>query len=580
MLSILKNYFSFLGDRKKDINKGIFWAVINSIGTGMQLMAVYVVIDALINASMSNTTVWQSFAIMFISMMLQILSNKFGTMADVNGSFYMCADKRNEIGDKLKYLPMGYFNDSSLGQITSTVTTTLDMVQDQGSRIVKNVIHGIIHGLIITIFMMAFDYRIGFIVLAGILLFILINTLMQKKAKKISPERHKAQVNIVDAILEYVQGIAVVRSYNLATKANQKLSDAINECEKNNVGLEIAFIPYMFLQSLCLKIASLLIMISSIYFTVNGSMDIAICIVMIISSMVIFGEIEKAGAMSSLMRLLEKSMNDVSEILNVETMNNSSEKRVKDNYDIDINNVSFSYGDKKIIDNISANIPEGKLTAIIGPSGGGKTTLCNLMSRFWDVDEGEVKLGGRNVKNYSLDYLFSNFSLVFQDVYLFNDTIANNIKFGKKDASMDEVIEASKKACCHDFITKLPMGYDTVIGEAGGSLSGGEKQRISIARAIIKDAPIIILDEATANVDPENEESLEKAIHELTKSKTVIMIAHRLKTVRNADQILVVEDGKITEKGVHDVLMKKNGTYSNFVNMRKQSIGWKLGKNN
>lgn len=579
MLSILKNYFSFLGDRKKDVNKGIFWAIVNSIGTGMQLMAVYVVIDALINASMHTSTAWQAFIIMFISMMLQIISNKFGTMAEVTGSFYMCADKRNEIGDKLKYFPMGYFNDSSLGKITSTVTTTLDMVQDQGSRIVKNVIHGIIHGIIITIFMMAFDYRIGLIVLAGIVLFIIINTIMQKKAKVISPARHKAQVNIVDAILEYVQGIAVVRSYNLATKANQKLSDAISECEKNNVGLEIAFIPYMFLQSLCLKITSLLIMISSLYFTVNGSMDIAICIVMIISSMVIFGEIEKAGSMSSLMRLLEKSMNDVRDILNVDTMNNTSEERVKGNYDIEIKNASFSYGDKKIIDGISAKIPEGKLTAIIGPSGGGKTTLCNLMSRFWDVDEGEVILGGRNVKEYSLDYLFSNFSLVFQDVYLFNDTIANNIKFGKKDASMDEVIAASKKASCHDFVMKLPKGYDTIIGESGGSLSGGEKQRISIARAIIKDAPIIILDEATANVDPENEESLEKAVTELTKSKTVIMIAHRLKTVRNADQILVVEDGKITERGLHDALMNKNGTYANFVNMRKQSIGWKLGKN-
>lgn len=580
MLSILKKYFSFLGDRKKNVEIGIFWAVVNSIGVGLQLVAVYVVVNALINKDVDLTIVWQSFGIMLISMILQIVSNKFGTMAETKGLFYMCADKRNEIGDKLKYFPMGYFNDSSLGRIIATVTTTLDTIQNEGGLIVKNVIHGIIHGVVITIFMMAFDYRIGFVVLIGILVFILLNTMMQKKSKKVSPARHKAQVTIVDAVLEYVQGITVVRSYNLATKANQKLTESIDECEKNNVRLEIAFIPYMFLQSLCLKITSLLIMVTSLYFTINNSMDVSMCILMIISSMVILGEIERAGAMSALMRALEQSMSDVSDILKVDTMDNLSEERICGNHDIEINNVSFSYGDKKIIDNVSVVIPEGKLTAIIGPSGGGKTTLCNLMSRFWDVDEGEVKLGGKNVKNYSLDYLFSNFSFVFQDVYLFNDTIANNIKFGKKDASMDEIIYASKKACCHEFISMLPNGYNTVIGEVGANLSGGEKQRISIARAIIKNAPIIILDEATANVDPENEESLEKAVVELTKSKTVVMIAHRLKTVRSADQILVVEDGKISERGVHETLMNKNGTYANFVNMRKQSIGWKLGKSN
>lgn len=245
-------------------------------------------------------------------------------------------------------------------------------------------------------------------------------------------------------------------------------------------------------------------------------------------------------------------------------------------YDIEMKNVSFAYESRRIIDNVSLRIPEKTTTAIVGPSGGGKTTLTSLIARFWDVQEGEVLLNGRNVKEYSFDSLMRNFSFVFQRVYLFEDTIANNIRFGEPDASMERVIEAAKKARCHDFIMQLPDGYETVIGEGGASLSGGEKQRISIARAILKDSPIIILDEATANVDPENEAELVKAVQELTRNKTIIMIAHRLKTVRNADQILVVDQGRIAQQGTHEQLMKQDGIYRRFVSERSEAASWKI----
>ena len=229
-----------------------------------------------------------------------------------------------------------------------------------------------------------------------------------------------------------------------------------------------------------------------------------------------------------------------------------------------------------IIDGVSLHIPDKTTTAFVGPSGAGKTTLCSLISRFWDVQEGRVLLGGKDVKAYSMDSLMKNFSFVFQNVYLFHDTIANNIRFGQSDAPMSKVIAAAKKACCHEFISTLPDGYDTVIGEGGASLSGGEKQRISIARAIMKDAPIIVLDEATANVDPENEKELMEAIDALTKKKTILMIAHRLKTVRDADQIVVVDQGKIAERGTHASLMRKNGIYRRFVDARKLAVSWKI----
>ena len=263
-------------------------------------------------------------------------------------------------------------------------------------------------------------------------------------------------------------------------------------------------------------------------------------------------------------------------ILALDTMDIDGKEIMPENQNIELSHISFSYDRRKIIDDVSLSVPQKTTTAIVGPSGGGKSTLCNLIARFWDVDSGEITLGGVNVKDYSMNSLMENFAFVFQTVYLFADTIENNIKFGRQNASHEEVVEAAKKACCHDFIMKLPDGYDTVIGEGGASLSGGEKQRISIARAIMKDAPVIILDEATANVDPENEKELVDAVDALTKEKTIIMIAHRLKTVRHADQIAVVDKGRIVQRGTHEQLMAQEGIYRRFVAARSQAVSWRL----
>ena len=297
---------------------------------------------------------------------------------------------------------------------------------------------------------------------------------------------------------------------------------------------------------------------------------------MTITAFMLYASLENAGNYSSLLHTVSVCVDKANAIMKLDTMEIDGKDIKPENYDIKLNNVSFSYDKRKIIDDISLTIPQNTTTAIVGPSGGGKTTLCNLIARFWDVDSGEITLGGANIKDCSMDSLMSNFAFVFQSVYLFADTIENNIKFGRRDATHDEVVEAAKKACCHEFISKLPNGYDTVIGEGGASLSGGERQRISIARAIMKNAPIIILDEATANVDPENEKDLMNAVDALTKEKTIIMIAHRLKTVRHADQIVVVDNGKISQLGTHDELMKQEGIYKRFVNARELAVSWKL----
>ena len=358
------------------------------------------------------------------------------------------------------------------------------------------------------------------------------------------------------------------------------MNAVIDRAKKVCMKMELRCIPIAAIQSIVSKFSGVAIAMSSIYFYLNGTMPLEKCAVMLICSFMLFTALEAGGNYSALLRVIDIGVQKAQAILDIPTMDidGKEEAAVAKKAPLDINatDISFAYEKRKIIDGVSIQIPERSKIAIVGPSGGGKTTLCHLLSRFWDVDKGSVALGGVDVRDWSMDDLMANFSFVFQNVYLFHDTIANNIRFGQPDAPMKKVIAAAKKACCHDFISALPNGYDTVIGEAGASLSGGEKQRISIARAIMKDAPIIILDEATANVDPENERDLMAAVSELTKEKTVIMIAHRLKTVRDADQIVVIDNGKIAEQGKHKTLAKSGGIYARFIDSRKQAVSWKI----
>ena len=381
---------------------------------------------------------------------------------------------------------------------------------------------------------------------------------------------------MVERVLEFIKGIAEVKSYSLIGRYNRRLEAAIEENVDANTDMELKLLPLMLAQNAVAKLIDVGVVALSLILYARGHMELLNCVMLCICSFLLTEGLEQAGTQSSLLRVVDTCVNQASDILNLPAMDISGAELDPENHDLCAENIRFSYGEKPIINGITVNIPERTTTAIVGPSGGGKTTLCHLLSRFWDVDSGHVTLGGRNVREYDMDSLMQNFSFVFQNVYLFHDTVANNIRFGQPDASMEQVVAAAKKAHCHDFILKLPQGYETVIGEAGASLSGGERQRLSIARAMMKDAPIIILDEATANVDPENEKELMEAVRALTQEKTVIMIAHRLKTVRHADQILVVDKGQIVQRGTHDELMAQDGIYRRFISGREKAVGWKL----
>lgn len=576
MIGTFKKFFEFSGKQKKNFYTSLIYAFLLAAFEALRIPAIAVILTAIINNNMTLSSILTSLGIMLISIAGSAVMRNKTVMGQTIGGYTMCADKRVEIGERLKYMPMGYFNEHNLGHITSITTNTAENLQDVATRVIQMFLQGVINTFVITLMLCIFDFRIGLITIAGILLFWLVNSLMQRKSVKVSPEKEKADEKIVGAVLEYVQGISVVKSYNLLHQANKKIDNAIDECERVNFGLEKTFVPFQGMQSIVLKLAAASMILASILIYLQGNMPLVNCLLLIISSFMVYSHLETAGIYSALLRIVDLSVDKINGLFKTPVMDEKGIDVQANQYHIKGKNISFSYDERKILDNVSFTIPQNTTTAIVGPSGGGKTTLCSLIARFWDVDSGSITIGNRDVREYKLDNLLSCVSMVFQNVYLFNDTIANNIKFGKPEATEAQVEEAARKACCHDFISKLPEGYNTLIGEGGSTLSGGEKQRISIARAILKDAPIIILDEATANVDPENEKQLQSAIKELTQNKTLIMIAHRLKTVRNADQILVVADGGIVQRGTHKELMEEGGIYANFIGMREKAVGWKL----
>ena len=577
MFEVLSKFFRFSGrENSSKFKRSIVLGLIEALASAMRIPAIMYILMGIIDKQPLGRYIAGSLGIMGVSIVVSVFCKMRSTVLQTEGGYDACAFKRIEIAEHLRYLPMGYFNANSIGEISSVTTNTMESLGDVATRVVMLTTQGILETAMIVLMILLFDWRIGLISAAGVVVFFGINSIMQKAGKKESERKVDCDTELVSQIMEYIQGISEVKSYNLIGTQTKRLNDANDACMKTNIKMELVFVPYHFLQNTVTKIIGAVIIGCSAYFYICGTMSVLYAIGMTISAFLLYSSLETAGNFSSLLHVVNVCVDKANAILALDTMDIDGRDVKPQNHDIALSNVTFSYDKRKIIDDISLSIPEKTTTAIVGPSGGGKSTLCNLIARFWDVDSGAVTLGGVNVKDYSMDSLMSNFAFVFQTVYLFADTIENNIKFGRPEATHEEVVKAAKKACCHEFISKLPDGYNTVIGEGGATLSGGEKQRISIARAIMKDAPVIILDEATANVDPENEKELIEAVDALTKEKTIIMIAHRLKTVRHADQIVVVDQGQIVQKGTHEELMQQEGIYRRFVDSREQAVSWKI----
>ena len=549
MFSIIKRILRLSGKYRPRVIAGLIFNALKSCCAAFVFFAVLLV---MLNIEhLTETVILQAFGIVALSVLGRFLFQYLSDVLMSASGYEIFREKRLEIGNQLKRAPMGYFTENNLGTVQTVLTTT---ISDLG----------------------IFCWQIGFLALTGILAGILVLGQIKKRAGAHTEDMQNAQELLVGSALEYIKGISVLRIFGKGKEGKGKVDQAFENKCRSDIAVTISTAGIMKLYEAVFKITSCLLFLLSALLYLWGVITLPYCLLFIICAFLMFMELELMNDGAFLSKMLATQLDRLDFISDIPVLDGDGKDIVLKSYEIELKDVIFAYDSRPVLDGITLKIPQNSTCAIVGPSGSGKTTLCKMIARFWDVHSGRVKIGGHDVKEFTCDRLLSYVSMVFQKVYLFNDTIENNIKFGKPNATHAEVVEAAKRARCHDFIEALPQGYETMIGEAGSTLSGGEKQRISIARAILKDAPIVILDEATSSVDPENEKALLDAIFELTKNKTLISIAHRLSTVRTADQIIVIDQGHIVQKGTHKELAEKEGIYRTFLKCREKSISWKL----
>jgi ATP-binding cassette subfamily B protein len=517
-----------------------------------------------------------SILLMLLFIFLRFLFDYFRAKFQEAISYELVSRDRLAIGDLLKRVSLGYFQKVNTGDILSSITTGLHTLENMGIRMVDNFIGGYLNFLCIFLWIAVINLRVSLITIAAVAGSFLFLLVISKYSVQNAPVSAQTGRDLTNAAIEYARGLPVVKSFGQDGAAIDSMKKACKESKRIHLKIEWGFVPANCLHLLILKTGSMILVLSSVYLGWTNQISITNMLLLSFLSFSVFASIEPISDSAHVLGVIEVAMNQLDALRSEEFIDEGGREIPLTHYGIEFRDVSFGYDSRLILNHVSFVIPEKTTTAIVGSSGSGKTTICNLIAKFYDVNRGSIEIGGMNVKEFTCDSLLSNISMVFQNVYLFHDTIRNNICFGNPNATEKEMICAAKKACCHDFITALPEGYGTVIGECGGTLSGGEKQRISIARAILKDAPIVILDEATASIDPENEHYIQAALSELTKGKTIVTIAHRLATIENADQILVVDQGGIVERGTHKELVKKEGVYKKFVEIREKAEGWHI----
>lgn len=578
-MEFIKLSFKLAGQYKNRLKAGMFLIFLQNASMLFGFFALFLAFGW-----MNETTgkhIWTIFGVLFASFLFNFLTGWAKSGLSDGVFFSIFKDYRLAVGEKLKKAPMGYFAEQSLSRIMAAFTNVMKSLESYSAMNIDFAVSGISISFFLLIGMLGVNAKIGFLTLICLILIWCCVFLMVNQVKKEIAREHAALTKVGDALVNSISGIPVLRSFPLTDEGvveeiHSKLKNASEELRLSQVHFEIVFVIYTRIFSTIINLSSLLVTLFSCYLYTKGEVLLPQALTVSAAGFMIFGGLKQLENAAILMVKNPANMQYLDEVLDIPEISDGT-LEVVENQDIVFDKVSFSYDKRNpVLKDLSFSIPQGSKTAIVGPSGSGKTTIINLISRFYDVDSGEIRLGNADVREYKVEKLLKNLSLVFQDVYLFQDTIENNIRFANPHASHEEVVEAAKKARCHNFIMELPDGYNTMVGEGGSSLSGGEKQRISIARALIKNAPIILLDEATSSVDPENEYEILAAIEELSKGHTVISIAHRLSTVRKADQILVIDDGRLVQEGKHNDLINKKGIYSAFIKTREQAANWKL----
>lgn len=581
MLSTIKRIIRWTGPYKKRLYLGFFYSFLVSSFAAMPIFAAAYTLGRVIADWRGETELqpgflWLMLAALVAFVLLRFLFSYLRARTQESIGHEVAAEQRIRIGDILKRVPMGYFSKNSIGEVSAAVTTELSVLELQGMKMIDAVVNGYISVLVVILFLIFFSPPMALISVAGVLLSALFLRMLNRRSEKSAPLNHKAQEDMIAGVIEYIRGMAVVKAFNQQSVSIEGVKRAYRDSKAVNVRIEKEFVPLNCLHLLALKLASVLIVLISAWFVLGGRMELPIMLMMAMFSFTIFAHVESINDAAHVLGIIDSTFHKLERIEQAEFIDEEGKNIPLDSYDIQFDHVTFGYDQREVIKDASFLIPQNSTAAIVGPSGSGKTTICSLIARFYDVNAGGITIGGHDVREFTCDSLLSNISMVFQNVYLFHDTVKNNIGFGKPGAKDEEIIAAARAARCHDFIMELPDGYDTVIGEGGSSLSGGEKQRISVARAILKNAPLVILDEATASVDPENEHHIQEAISALTRGKTVIVIAHRLATIQNVDQILVMDNGRIAQRGTHEELLGQEGIYKKFLAIRQAAEGWSI----
>lgn len=573
MFEALKSVWNFSEKRQGSLVKILILSFIEGIFVMLKMIAIILAVNAMFNSNLMDNYIYKVMILGIVCIIGVFGLGYFTQLGSVSVGFEMAKDKRLYFGSLFKKLYLGFFSKNSVGNINSTLTTSISTVEQVAPIILIHVIGGILSAISIVLGFAYYEWQVSVVIFAGILTYLFVVNYQMKISRSEAPKRQLAQTKLTESAIEFIQGISVIKAFGMGEKDERVKKDIDGSCV-NNINLSEKSIPSSICAGLTIQLFEIMIISYAFFMWNSGEISPQKAINLLIMSFVIFQSVSQAGSILSMIGLLDSSLKDISSMENAEEIKVLSPiQNIKSN-EIEFKNVSFSYGKGEVLKGISVALKPNTLTAIIGPSGSGKTTFCKLIPRFYDVSEGEILIGGAKITNISTEELMKNISMVFQNVYLFEDTIMNNIRLAKPNASDEDIISAAKKARCHDFIKSLQKGYETKIGEAGSTLSGGEKQRIAIARAILKDAPIVILDEFTSALDVENERHILQAIDNLVQNKTVIMIAHRLETVRKADNIIVLDKGEIAQEGTHNELITQDGIYKSFISIRERANKW------
>ena len=577
MIALMKRLLSVSGEYKGRIQLAFLFSFLKSLLSKAPLMLGFAALAAFYDGVMTPARCLQLAAAMVLCVLLQILFQHTADRLQSAAGFMVFSDMRMDLGAHLRKIPMGYFTEGNIGKISSVLSTDMVFIEENCMTVLADMMSYIFAEAIMLLFLLFFDIRIGLAAAAVILAVLVIARGMKKEAEEDSHFRMEQSENLTEAVLDFVEGIGIIKTYNLLGEKSRELTDNFAESCRVSLQFEQRHAPYQRWLNMAYGLGAALIAGISMYLYCEGQLDAAYVVGIMLFLFDLFGPLKALYGNATRLTVMNSCLDRIEEVFaETELPDDGREAipEVSDLPEVQFRGVSFAYGEKEVLHDISFDLRANTMTALVGPSGGGKSTIASLLARFWDVKSGQILIRGKDLRQVKLSDLMDHISMVFQRVYLFQDTIYNNISMGRPDASREEVIEAAKKARCYDFIMALPEGFDTIVGEGGETLSGGEKQRISIARCILKDAPLVILDEATASVDADNESYIQEAISELCRGKTLLVIAHRLGTIRNADQILVVAGGRIAQSGTHAALMREEGIYKSFVTVREQSQGW------